>query len=192
MNVTRRFFRVTTGPVIRSVKNAQTINGAADTMYKRIISDIGANDTYYTRDHRLVAFTFDKPDRNLFKKVGKGWYPKLNTKWGKSLDHRIRELHIDDVDKSVLTLLVLVDKCIFTGRTLCRPTICVIPSDEPVVFVSVPWYDEDPAVVEEYKKSTKRDGNLDMLLWTPPKELIEVKEWEVDKEIAEWNSRNDN
>lgn len=64
---------------------------------------------------------------------------------------------------------------------------------EGVIFIQVPWRDEDPARLAEYKANKESenprawfDSGLDHLLWTPHPSMIEVKEWEMLK----WKSEN--
>lgn len=69
---------------------------------------------------------------------------------------------------------------------------CICGSDKAGWFASVPWRDEDPQVLAEYiterDAGTRGHGELDHLLWVPPPEWVEIKEWELKKAMAEAKS----
>lgn len=61
------------------------------------------------------------------------------------------------------------------------------------LYVSVPWYDEDPEKLRNYRidraaEKATRSGVLDHLLWTPPETWREVKEWEMKRALEEHNA----
>ena len=91
MNVYRRYFRVTQGPLIEAVREGQKINDAAYEEYNKIGAEFGAKTGYYAIDNRLTGFMFDKaPSVEIFKKLkGGGYFPKKNSKIGKELVKRI-------------------------------------------------------------------------------------------------------
>lgn len=196
MNVYRRYFRVERGPLVDAVKEAREINNKAHDEHVSILKEIGAKTKYYQRDGRLVAVIFDnEPNRNLYKKVGNcpdGHFPKKNSKQGKALAKRLTEIKTKpEID--CLSVVGLIGRFKFVSASKAYgDTIVTIPSDPIVVYVSVPWHDVDPEKIEAYvaeKQQSKGryDRDLEAVMWTPPKEFIEIKSWEVDKAIDEWN-----
>lgn len=190
MDVYRRYFRVTEGPLIDAMKDAIEINNRAKREYVNILHKIGAERQYYHIDNRLVAVQFkDEPDRYLYKKCKHGgWYPKRNTKEGKTLHERFKSVKTE-ADSECLKLVNLSSSPTLAGAGRCYfPTITVLPSEDMVIFISVPWYDEDPDVLAEYVKDKNHmDRNYDAILWKPSEEMVEIKRWEVEKEIDQWN-----
>lgn len=193
MSVYRRYFKVESGPLIDAVAEAQKTNTKARSDYEKILADIpGAKASQWYQDEgRLVGIIFEEtPDRYLFKKAcnGKAWMPKKNTKQAKAIAEKFAEVKTVNIPD----LLKLVG----LGRIfwLCRGGrvyscgLTDIPSEPPVVYISVPWYDEDPKVVEEYKaKENCHNSELDAILWEPTLDMKEVKKWEVDRDIDQWN-----
>jgi len=194
MNVYRRYFRIESGPLFQAIDEAERINSYAQKAYGKIIEEIGAEPGYYHTDQRLFSLVFKgTPDRNLYKKKGKGWYPKKNIKKGKELAARIEDVKTKNV-KECLSLIGLPNSpMIFTGSNCYYPTLVVIHEKCPVIYVSVPWYDEDPEKLDQYIKDNKAgvhcDTNLDSVRWKPTEEMKEIKSWEMDKHIDEWNEK---
>ena len=77
--------------------------------------------------------------------------------------------------------------CLTVGLTFYSPQICGSPAAG--WFAVVPWMDVNPEDLETYKHEKVSckglDGNYEHLLWTPPAEWVEVKEWEVRKAMDE-------
>lgn len=86
MNHYNRYFKVTEGALIQAVKECRKINQLAREKYKEILKSVGASESYFVRENRLVAMTFaGEPDGKVFKRVGStdnGWFPKKNCKAG--------------------------------------------------------------------------------------------------------------
>ena len=192
MDVYRRYFRVESGPLIEAVKECLRVNAEANEQYKKIISEIGAKPGYYHVDHRLVGFCFEKaPDRNIFKSARNGWYPKKNCKEGKALYSRLKAIATKDPDDYLHLVGLRHSPTVFSELTCYWPTITVIPEAVPVVYVSVPWHDADPAEVERYKQDhaagKRSEANFEAILWEPTAEMVEVKKWQVERHISEFN-----
>lgn len=193
MEVYRRYFRVTDGPIFDHITEAKKINAKANEQYEIILTEIGAELQYYHHGHKMVGLLFeDEPDKSLFKKRKRGgWWPKKNCKAGKELIARIQAVETKDPNDA-LRLVGLANCPTIFGGTMCyRPTLVIIPEASPVAYISVPWYDESPKKLEQYKKDrsarTHYNANLDALFWEPTPNMEEVKKWEMDKHIEEYN-----
>lgn len=192
MEVYRRYFRVTSGPLLDAVNEANETNKMAQESYSAILKEIGAKPGYYHRNQRLVSIVFDhEPDKNLYKKKDSGWYPKKNIKEGKLLAARIEEVKTKNIQECLEVIGLSNAPSLFgNGRCHCT-TLTIIPEKSPVIYISVPWYDEDPAKIKQYEKDNKTgfhgDINLDSVRWKPTSEMKPVKSWEVDRHIEEWN-----
>jgi len=191
----RRYFRVTEGPLVAAVKEATAINEQAKKEYQPILESIGAKSTqWYQQDNRLVGLMFEKePDKSLFKEKKRGgWWPKSNSKKGKEIATKLAAVKTADVSKSLKVVgLYGGNPVLFGNGRAYYSTLTTIPSDPLVIFVSVPWYDENPETLEKCKedraKGSHRSSNLDHILWEPTVDMAPVKKWEVDKAIDDWN-----
>lgn len=194
MDIYRRYFKVINGDIIDFIKAANAINKKAREKYMQIAESIGATRKYYHRDERLCGFIFEKaPDSGVFKSTKWGWYPKRNCKKGKELVERLKAVETKDPQEA-LKLVGLNNSPTLFGAGKCYfPTLIFIPDDTPVVYITVPWYDEDPETLEKYKKENAEGvhycGNYDAVLWEPTPEMEEVKKWQVERHIDEWNEK---
>jgi hypothetical protein len=194
MNVYRRYFRVASGPLLDAVKEANDINKKAREEYETILDSLGAKSTqWYQRDDRIVGLIFDDPpDTTIYKKtrIG-GWWPKQNSKKAKEISNRLKSVKTKCVQDCMQVVGLSHMPTIFGDSRAHYPTMTIIPSDPLLIFVSVPWYDEDPQVIEQYKvdraNKTHFSTNLDSILWEPSPDMISVKKWEVERAVAEWN-----
>lgn len=192
MDIYRRYFRVTSGPMVDHMTEAAKINDAANEKYKAILDEVGAKRTYYHQGRRMTAMMFDgEPDRNIFKKCGQGWWPKKNGPTGKDLNKRLSAIETKDPNDALKLVGLRYSPCVFAGGKCYWPTLIVIPGDIPTIYVTLPWFDCDSAEVEQYKRDREAgirgDANLDHIMWTPSAEMEEVKGWQVDKHIDEYN-----
>lgn len=195
MNKYNRYFKVTEGALIEAVKECRANNKKANKEYEALLKKIGAEENYYVRDHRLVAVTFkDAPDPKVFKRntnTKDGWYPKKNCKAGKEIAQAIESIKVTNEDDCLEIVGLSSGPRMFFAGYCYRATLVVIPKDALEIYISVPWYDEDPAVLEQYKvdraAGNEFDSCKDAILWEPTPEMTEVKEWEVKKAIQEWN-----
>jgi hypothetical protein len=187
-----RYFKATEGDLVNSVISARADNKKASAEYSVILDELGAKPTYYQNDNRLVAMQFDEPDKSKYKRMKcGGWYPKLNNKEGRAINSRIISVRITPISSCLEVVGLSSSPTIFSGRSCYFPTITVIPSEEITVIIGVPWHDENPDKIDQYAKDRQagshRDGNLDALLWKPKDYLTEIKEWEVQKIISDYN-----
>jgi hypothetical protein len=196
MDVYRRYFRVTEGTLINEIEKIKKINKAAQNEYRRILKNIGANPSkYYHVSQRLTGIIFDDaPDSRVYrrKKHG-GWYPKKNCALGKQIAKKIEAVRTQDPQSALISVGLSAHPTIFANGKSHWPTIAVIPEDKQIVYVSVPWIDEDPKKLKKYVKDREKNIHFnlsyDSLLWEPTNDMTEVKGWEVDKHIDEWNQK---
>jgi len=156
-----------------------------------IKDEVGAENVMkYSDSGGFAGFVFPKGhavDREVYKEADGAWLPKKNCKVGRDLWARIKKVPTPGCVHDVLRLHGLSSQgpAITEGMRWYRNAIC--GSVDAGYFAVIPWYDEDPAVIEQYKKDreagTHMCGNLDQLLWTPPPEWVEVKEWEMKRDL---------
>ena len=191
-DIYRRFFKITDGPVIDHINEAAKVNDDAHEQYKIILDEVGAKHTYYHRGRKMTAMMFEsEPDRNLFKKSGQGWWPKKNSKTGKDLNERLDAIVTKDPNEALKLIGLDNNPCVFSGSKCYWPTLIVIPEAKPVVYVTLPWFDADPKEVEQYRQDRDTgicvSRNLDHILWAPSKDMEEIKNWQMDRHLDEWN-----
>lgn len=194
MNIYRRYFKVTTGPLSTLVLEANAINDIAHEEYSKLTQEVGAKVEYYHRNRQLTGFTFEgKPDNSIwrFNPRGYGYWPKQTTKWGKDLVKRIRAVKTKSVTSCLECIGLYDGPTIFGNGQAWYPTLIALPYDVPVILVSTPWYDEDPEVIDKYiidkASGHHMNHNLDCILWKPTDEMEAIPEWEYKKYIHEWN-----
>ena len=192
MNIYRRYFRVESGPLVEAVNQSIKVNKEAHEKYLVLLEEVGATDQYYQVDGRLTAMQFrEDPDTKLFKRVPRcsgGWFPKLNSKKAKNIAEKFKEVKTIS-ERGCLSSVGMGGflKMLDSGQGY-RDTMVVIPSDPVVVFVSVPWFDVDPEKMKAYKKDKSRTTtNMEAVLWKPTKGMVEVKHWEFERAVDEWN-----
>ena len=142
----------------------------------------------------LVGIIFDgKVDRCVFKSVTYGWYPKKNCRSGKALYARLKSVKTKNTEDALELVGLSPVPSVFSENRCYSSASVVISEDNPIVYVSVPWYDEDPKKIEQYKKDNAAgihsDRSLDSILWEPTPEMKEVKAWEFEKHVSEWNEK---
>lgn len=192
MNIYRRYFRVTTGPLMDAIFRHKEIEKQANEKYKAILKEIGAKEEYYVRNGRLDAIIFEsKPDERLYKRAGNGWYPKKNIAFSRDLHKRLSSVKTSDISDCLDVIGLSGTQTLVGGGRCYFPTITLIPWETgKVALVTVPWYDEDPEEIAKYLDyGTRFCSNLESLLWKPTAEMQEIKEWEAKKEIETWNEK---
>ncbi len=196
MNNYRRYFRVVSGVLVDAINKGRETNKIASNEYRKILKEIGAKDTFYHIDNKLNSIVFENtPDPKDFKRTDNGYYPKQNSKAGRALHKRLKSIKTTPESDCLESVGLSRSPTIFAASTCYFPSVTVIPSKPLVALVSVPWYDEDPEKLAKYiedKKAGEYDnGNMNALLWEPTDEMVEIKEWQVIKEIEEWNESID-
>lgn len=199
----RKYFKIETGAAVALAKTMQDTNKAARARFFEICADMGAEKSYSFDDHSRTVLGFDfqkEPDRSIFKKVKTGFYPKKGSKIGAAFCKQIDAVQTATEAPIFDALGLPSDRFawIHLGAKFYWPSLVVIPSESPTVYVVVPWFDIDPARLAEYKASgdkgdlAMRLGNWECLLWEPTSDMSPVKEWEVSKACDEWNNRDKN
>lgn len=196
MNVYRRYFKVTTGPLVAALQQHREVMKQAHAEYEEICKEVGADvGKFYQRDGKLVGFIFSGnpgPDPMLFKEGSSGWTPRKNNKRGKAIAKQVDAVKTSDV-KDCLEAVGLANHFarICSNSRAYGVTIIDIPDDTPWALISVPWYDENPEKLAQYKVDREKqchfNANLDAILWEPTPDMVELKEWQYKKEIEDWN-----
>jgi hypothetical protein len=193
-NIVNRYFKVSTGPVKDSAIEMTTANRASIKTYQAILEEIGADSTYWHRNHRLTGLSTDSQDLDMFRRAkGGGLYPKKNHKEGLKLHKRFEAVPIG----SVGTVLKVAGnpRQIFSGMAIHAPTVTVLAyenEDDVIIIVNVPWYDEDPEVISKARSDVAQGmhcGKAAALLWEPVEGMVEIKHWEAIKLVDEFNNR---
>ncbi len=193
-----RFFRIVGAKFIDELEEIYVEKEIRTKQLIALADELGAVATEYPSG-KFAGFSFQNmPDQHLFTKPKGGvCMPRGNTNAGKALLKRLKDLPSSrslldafnsvGLDRGEATLIIggRVRSCgLHWFKAACT------------AYVSVPWYDEDPKVVEQYKKDKAKKVcsymNLDHMLWTPPTDWTEIKEWEMLKEIDEHKLENQN
>lgn len=198
MTIYHHYFRVTTGPLIEAGRALMQRRSEAIDVIKAFCAEIGATNvrTYTSGD--LAGFDFDTPpDARVWASPTKsGMYrPRANTKAGRELKARVDALpKVPDLSSTISEVGLCHNfPALIQGR-MGYSSVAFGAPERGVMFVKVPWRDEDPQELAEYKqqresdKPTRVSCSLDHLLWTPTADMIEVKEWEVLREVEEINA----
>lgn len=192
MDVYRRHFLVESKEMVEAVKQANNTNDKANEEYLVILKDIGAKSIYYRYEGRIVGLLFeDEPDRYLYKELRSGWWPKKNTKKAKAIWKRLSDVKAVNVNSCLKIINLSTNPTIFTAGKAYYPVLIVLPYAKPKLLVSIPWYDEDPKVLRKYvednKKGVHHCTNKNAVLWEPLEGMTEIKGWERDKAIDQYN-----
>lgn len=202
-NIYRRYFEIKDTATLARIAELS----AARSSYHRAVLDfvesIGAKEAF-TRNEIVSGFSFTgDPDLGTWREGRDGWVPRKNTKAGKEMQARIDSLNskgdVAPLDHA-LTICglspgfpVILDVARGVG---CRVGLCGYGGEAPRWFASVPWFDEDPAKLAEYKaqresgeKRTHWSCELDHLCWEPPAEWVELKQWEVEKALSDFKEK---
>lgn len=202
MNIYKRYFRVTSGPLMDMAIALYGEMDAAHEAISTLCREIGAKGYKAYTDGRIAGFQFDsQPDVGVWKKPNKHrlYWPRKDSGSGKELLKRIASLpELRDLNYS-LEMVGLTPHCpVLLGDGRGYTSAAFGAPKRGVVFVRVPWRDTDPAQIEQYviDKEAGRyfSMELDHLLWKPTPDMVEIKEWEVLREIEEINEaiRRDN
>lgn len=193
MSVYFRYFRVTKGPVMDEVLRLIDQRNEAGKEINALGEELGATPYHYGRGGGIAGFKFSSPPNlDVWRKPNKDGLtlPRKNSPTGKDIWIKIKGLKKYPDINSALSLagLGVGFPCLFEGLRAYSAVLWG-NTGKGVLFVKVPWRDEDPGVMEKYKierASGKHiSSNLDHLLWEPPGEWEEIKEWQALKETEE-------
>ena len=197
-----RYFIDTCGPLFQRMHEVVTERRAASGVLMAFAKEIGAS-AMYGDSPATYRFDFPRdadanPDTWCKTKPRRGVYyyrPRRNSPSGKAMAERIKLLPACpqvDAALDVVPNLPAGFPVVIEGGMGYSPFIRFNSLRDPaVVVVAVPWRDVDPAELAAYVKqaeSKKRHtwcASMDFAQWTPPDWLREVKEWEVERLIAE-------
>lgn len=198
MSIYKRYFRVTSGTLLQAIEQIESQRKSSLMEIKKLQEELEATDTAVTREGSIYGFKFQgsEPDPKIWKMIKQGGYffPKKNTNKGKEIAKKIKSISKYPDHNQALEDVGLVPNfpALIDFSTGVGISSQVFGSYElGVWFVSVPWQDEAPEVLSKYQedraKGTRMSCALDHLLWEPPSEFVEVKRWEMEKEIEELN-----
>lgn len=185
IDIIRRYFKVTSGAFYDDVVTRSANNKKADAQYRAISKEIGASPTQFYQNNNgyLTGFVFEKvPDEKIFRMVkgSPAWYPKKNNKPGRLISDKIDEVDVNPIDGS-LKIAGLNHYQLLSGNSMHYANIITIPSDPLAIYLSIPWAEFAPN-----EDMAKHDPHFS---WVKPDEFVEVKKWEVDRDIDTWNTK---
>lgn len=149
----------------------------------QIRDEVGAkNVARYNESGLFAGFYFEagKRDNDIFTKPDseRMCRPRRTGKEGKALNARINALPAPIPLKELFKPFGLKDGNWLLQDGLSFHNAGLKYSGGAYFFITVPWKDEDPEVLAQ----AKPDHHL---LWQPPSDWIEVKEWQMKKVIDE-------
>lgn len=190
MSVYRRYFRVSSGPLIDELKRMFAQFEEYKSVVGKIAEEVGAEQEWLVHGSSFGGFRFKtQPDMKLWREVSgydNMYYPRRTSKEGKALYERIKKAPerpdfnkaLDVINVSGAWLNIDWNKMTHAGFVYLNPS-------DDTTFIQVPWRDVEPAKLEEYKAKRAAGGHreeeLEHLLWTPHESMTEVKEWEYLK-----------
>lgn len=220
IDVYRRYFRVTNTALL----DAMVAQHEKNQLLKRKLGDMaqeyGFNDAYFRgvdflgfglkSEGQQVEDLFDESlfrvHKTLTKELPRGEFMVVpsNRKAGKELKAKIKEL-----DQAVSVWHIAFDMLdkLFDWRSHhwvieCFPkmygvsgTLKFDKDDKPHLFIQVPWYDEDPAKLEDARLKKECGEVLDvnertLLTEFPADTWQELKQWEYIKQCEEIDAGN--
>lgn len=187
MNVYRRYFKIPkTSPFFARITEISEQHQKYREGLEQIKKEVGAKSVYtYNHDASFAGFGFEPPaDSKIWTKKKDGAQrPKTATKEGRALLKRISDLGrpsklmdafegcgIDRMNWNVQSGMAFYN----CGMAFMR---------DQYLFLTVPWFDADPAEIELHKSGKEKSGNIEHILWNPPIDWAEVKEWEMKRDI---------
>lgn len=190
-----RFFRVTTGPLMDELRAISERRQAAREAISEFCKDVGAKDAKAGMGG-VAAFEFgERPDLAVWRETHHGWWPRRNTKAGREMLKRVKRLpKYEDLDTALKVVgLHPGFPVLLEGRYGYYATLWGTFDEGGVVFVKVPWRDIAAEKMAEYKQMREAgkgfNCSMDHLMWEPPPELVEIREWEALKETQELRER---
>ncbi|XUO88464.1 hypothetical protein RVM26_05020 [Halomonas sp. KM072] len=187
-----RYFRITEGPVVDEVRRILAERKKISELLTQLERRIGAKESrIYNHSGKVAGFKFEQaPDVYVWRKPDRdGLYmPRKTSPTGKALHKEIEALPRLPSIQNALTLIDLPPHSPLTfdsGRCYFA-SLYGFPA-KGVLFVRVPWRDIDPELIEEYRRDKETshcfNAEYEHAMWTPTPEMVEVKEWEVLKEM---------
>lgn len=176
MSIQSRYYRVDSGALPAAAKALHEQREAARLEISALLTALGASGFYSSNlDGRVNGIEFGhRPDDTLWKISRGSYWPKLSTATGKRLAGRLEVLPKFPPMTSALAcagirhdfpMLLGEGKCWFATLTGCP--------DRGIWFVTI------PTLAPEGEPGQR---------FTPPAEWVEVKRWQVEREIEEINA----
>lgn len=193
-----RFFKATaSSPLVKALTELAQANRAALPVLKEFVASIGATNMYGVSPANYRFDFHPAPDPQVWAKTKprRGTYyfvPRKNTPEGKAMRERINALPAYRQANDTLSTVPGLDfnfPVIIQGSTGYMPHIRYYTPK--LAIVQLPWRDIDKAELEAYSAQrnspdqSEWSAMKDYLLWTPPKWLRELKEWEALKVIED-------
>lgn len=196
-----RFFIAPNSPLTARLHEVGTERKAAGEVLIAFMKEIGASNMYGTspNDYR---FDFERDalaDKAIWRKTkpyrGEYFYvPRKNTPEGRAMQARIKALPVCPAMQDALRVVPELPcgfPCVIEDSTGYRPYIKYWNPVTETLVVSIPRADVDPQRLAEYIEQANSpdrhswSSSLDYAQWQPPEWLIEIKEWEALKLIAD-------
>lgn len=185
MSIYRRYFQIPKGSATEQLMaRIMESRKAYNKGLANIRDEVGAKEVArYNHSGLFAGFHFDhgKRDNDVFTKPDREQMsrPRRTGKEGKALNARIEALPKPMPLKDLFRGCGLRDGDWLISEGLTFHNAGLKYSNDPYhFFITVPWKDEDPDVLSEAKPD-------DHLLWKPPMDWVEVKEWQMKKIIEE-------
>lgn len=197
MTIYRRYFRVTSGPLLEKSREIEAVNDMNRKKAIAFAAEIGAKNMFSYRDGTISGFEFEKtPDQSVWKQPNSfGHYmPRKNTSGGKEMLKRIQDLpRIIGIGEALKTIGLYDSFPAMFDARIGHISTLTGTTKLGVMFVSTPWRDIDPEALAQYKRDNAAgihfSAELEHLCWNPTPEMQEIKCWEMEKEIEELNAR---
>lgn len=188
-----RYFRFAEGPICEQANQLWAQLKAWRVEAHELGLSLGCENTFmYDTPPRLAGFSKPSSDLKHWKTLRNGnYWPKKNTKEGREILARIEALpKAIPVGLAVREYGIFTDHpCIIEGRTAVFPQIF---GGEGLWFLMVPWAEYEPEKLAEYKRDREAgmrfSAEYDHAIWEAPADWHEVKRWEMEKEIEEYNA----
>lgn len=197
MSMYQRYFRVTNGPMLEKAREIETQREQDRAAMIAFCNEIGAENALHYRDGSCAGFKFkSSPDKNVWKQPNSfnAYMPRKNTAEGRAMQERIKALSTIAPVADAIKVIGLEANCpvLIDGRAGYCSTLTG-SAHLGVLFVGVPWRDVSPEEIASYRQENEagRYFSIEMehLCWEPSADMVEIKRWELEKEIDELNAR---
>lgn len=197
MNIYSRYFRVTGGPLLDRARELGAAIDQARAALKCFCIEIGADDALCHRDGRLAGFVFAaRPAADTWKQPNSfgAYWPRKNTAAGRAMLERVdvvpripqlsEALEVVGLQSGIPVMFSAhAGHCATLSGSVALGTL----------FVAVPWQERSPDEIAKYKlereAGSRMSIELDHLCWKPTDDMVEIKRWELEKEIEELNAK---
>lgn len=176
MSIQSRYYRVDSGALPAAAKALHEQREAARAVIFGLLTELGASGFCFSNtDGKVNGIEFkQRPDQALWKPARNSYWPKVNNAVGKALVKRLNDLPKYPPLASALAcvgirhdspMLLGDGRCWFATLTGC-----------PVRGI---WFVTIPSLAPHGEPGQR---------FTPPADWVELKRWEVEREIEEINA----